>query len=354
MPNCRECNLRERCIEECSTSPSIKLMMRRAFEAGTDTEQMWGWLQEGCLLLSHKQAASHPSALKRRLKGEPEPVEAADEVKKVVPSPTRLMPMATHEPARRPPAARLRETGERREEGATPSRYCIALRDGQHRIALPADGEIVLGRFDPATKVTPDVDLSHDDWENLAVSRRHARIVGRNGRHEIEDLGSTNGTMVNGKNLAIGKKVQLQPGDRVTLGYCEFAYRPLPELQTSPHAPPPSAYLWVTFTGHRFPLPSWGEGVVGRGDQMVDFVPDIDLSAEGEAARVVARRHVKVIARNGRHYVEDLGSTSGTKLNGVPLRIGELGLLNPGDHIWLGGCVLAYDVESQPDQDGSD
>ena len=349
--NCRECNLRERCIEECSTSPSIKLMMRRAFEAGTDTEQMWGWLQEGCLLLSQKQAAARPSALKRRLKGEPQPVEAADEIKETTPSSSRLIPVAAREPTRRPPT-RPRETDEKRE--APPSRYCLALRGGQHRIALPADGEIVLGRFDPATKVTPDVDLSHDDWENLAISRRHARIVGRQGQHEIEDLGSTNGTMLNGKNLLIGQKVRLQPGDRVTLGYCEFVYRPIPELQTSPHAPPPSAYLWVTFTGHRFPLPSWGEGVVGRGDQMIGFIPDIDLSAEGEAAQFVARRHVKIVARNGRHYVEDLGSASGTKLNGVPLKIGKLGLLNPGDHIWLGGCVLAYDIESQPDKGGSE
>lgn len=351
MPNCRECNLRGRCIEECSTSPSIKMMMRRAFEAETDTEQMWGWLQENCLLLQ-KRAVFHPSALKRRLGGKPEPVKAAEEIKEVTPSRTRLIPVTDREPTRRGPT-RPRETDEKREETA-PSRYCIALRDGQHRIALPADGEIVLGRFDPATKAAPDVDLSHDDWENLAISRRHARIVGSNGQHEIEDLGSTNGTMVNGKNLAIGQKVQLQPGDRVTLGYCKFAYLPLPELQTSPYAPPPPAYLWVTFTGRRFPLPSWGEGIVGRGDQMVDFIPDIDLSAEGEAAQVVARRHVKVVARNGRHYVEDLGSTSGTKLNGVPLRIGELGLLSPGDHIWLGGCILAYDVESQSDQVNSD
>ncbi|MFQ6100470.1 MAG: FHA domain-containing protein [Anaerolineae bacterium] len=351
MSNCRECKLRERCIEECSTSPSIKLMMHRAFETGRDTQQMWGWLQENCLLLPQKREVSRPSALKRRLKREAEHVEAIEEVKEVAPSPTKAIPVAAREPTRKPPA-KLREIEEREE--AAPSRYCLVLQGGQHRIALPANGEIVLGRFDPAIKVTPDVDLSHDDWENLAISRRHARVSGRNGQHEIEDLGSTNGTMVNGKKLLIGQKVQLRPNDRVTLGYCEFVYRPIPEIQTSPHAAPPSAYLRVAFTGHRFPLPSWGEGIVGRSDHAIGFIPDIDLSAEGgEVAEVVARRHVKIVARNGRHYVEDLGSTNGTKLNGVHIRIGELGLLSPGDHLWLGGCVLSYDIELQSDEKGS-
>ena len=69
------------------------------------------------------------------------------------------------------------------------------------------------------------------------------------------------------------------------------------------------------------------------------------LKDEGDAALVVARRHVKISARSGRHYVEDMGSANGTKLNGVRLGVGERGLLEPGDHLWLGGCVLAYDIE---------
>jgi pSer/pThr/pTyr-binding forkhead associated (FHA) protein len=104
-------------------------------------------------------------------------------------------------------------------------------------------------------------------------------------------------------------------------------------------------YLWVTFTGHRFSLPLWGEVVVGRYDPVVGFIPEIDLGEEEEAAQVVARRHVKIIARQGRHYVEDMGSANGTRLNGSPLGIGARGLLDLGDHLWLGGCVLAYDVE---------
>jgi pSer/pThr/pTyr-binding forkhead associated (FHA) protein len=365
MSDCRDCPIRERCIQESNTSPSVKLMMRRAFEAGRDTHDMWGLLQNDCLLVAREQeaGASRPTLLRRRLKAEAEPVESTEEIEQVAPPPppppppppspatiSRGMPQpspgAFREPARESVLARLGEV-EGEKERIVPLRYCLNLQGGQHRIALPRDGEVVLGRFDPVTDVVPDVDLSYDDRENV-TSRRHARIVGSKGRHEIEDLGSTNGTSVNGRKLGIGQRVQLRLGDQVTLGRCSFTYVPIPEMPALPRAALPQAYLWVAFTGHRFPLPSRGEAVVGRSDRTVGFTPDIDLGKEGDVAQVIARRHVKIIMSDGRHYVEDLGSANGVKLNGVRMRISELRLLSPGDHLWLGGCVLAYDIQLQP------
>lgn len=54
-----------------------------------------------------------------------------------------------------------------------------------------------------------------------SVSRRHARLELHRGKYTISDLGSTNGTMVNG--VKIHTKV-LEPGDVVTLGttVCTF------------------------------------------------------------------------------------------------------------------------------------
>lgn len=325
--------------------------MRRAFESGTIAEEMWGLLRSNCQRLLPKEEKAKPhrlTSLGRRLKSESEPVEVVEEIKEVAPPSPPVARVPAREPIRAPAPVRPEEVEEKREE-AVPSRYCLALQDGQHRIALPVRGEVVLGRFDPATDVTPDVDLTHDDRKSRVISRRHARIVGHDGWHEIEDLGSTNGTRVNGRRLNIAEKVQLRLGDRVTLGSSVFVYIPIPEIQVSPHAAPPQAYLWSAFTGHRFPLPSRGEVIVGRSDSAVGFVPEIDLGREGVAAQVVARRHVRVVARYGRHYVEDLGSASSTKLNGVRVEIGEIGPLNSGDHLWLGGCVLAYDIELQPD-----
>jgi predicted component of type VI protein secretion system len=48
------------------------------------------------------------------------------------------------------------------------------------------------------------------------VSRRHSRLSFQGGKYVIEDLGSTNGTFVNGQRLA--GPVVLKPGDVVTLG----------------------------------------------------------------------------------------------------------------------------------------
>lgn len=48
------------------------------------------------------------------------------------------------------------------------------------------------------------------------VSRKHARLTFQGGKYVLEDLGSTNGTFVNGQRLA-GPAV-LKPGDVISLG----------------------------------------------------------------------------------------------------------------------------------------
>jgi pSer/pThr/pTyr-binding forkhead associated (FHA) protein len=358
--HCRPCppKVRERCIQECNQAPSVKLMMLRAFEVGRDTQEMWDRLHMNCLLeLQDQQQVKPPRAslLGRRLRKQPDVAVSPEETQEPI-TPPSAFPSTPQLPTTRlpeseqirptPPRAETRERRERvKEEETAPLRYCLVLQKGKHRIGLPVNGEIVLGRFDTAVNMTPDVDLSYDDREHFAISRRHARIIGRDGRHDLEDMGSTNGTRVNGMKLGVGQKARLRPGDRVGLGYCEFIYTPLPEPKVSARDASPEAYLWATFSGQRFALPAWGEAVIGRSDETIGLTPDIDLSQTEEAAQLVARRHAKVVARGSRHYLEDLGSASGTKINGVRIRLNEQRLLNRGDHIWLGGCVLAYDVE---------
>jgi pSer/pThr/pTyr-binding forkhead associated (FHA) protein len=315
------------------------MMMLRAFEVGTDTQEMWDRLHMNCLRAQQEQdqmvRAPRSSLLSQRLRSEPQAAEYA-------PSPTTVEETAavTSQPA---PVSVSTPAVEPWPTSAP--RFCFLPLKGQHRIALPHQGEIVLGRFDLVTHIAPDVDLSYDDREHLAISRRHARIIAQDGRHEIEDMGSTNGTRINGMKLGIGQQVRMRSGDRIALGYCQFTYLPMPEEPpVSRHEASPATHLWVSFTGQLFPLPTWGELVIGRSDLAIGLTPDIDLSDAGEAAQVVARRHVKITARSGQHYVEDLSSANGTKVNGVRLQIGELRLLNFGDHLWLGGCVLAYDI----------
>lgn len=52
------------------------------------------------------------------------------------------------------------------------------------------------------------------------ISRRHAEILNQNGRVTVTDLGSTNGTFVNGRK--IDAETELRPGDKVQFGSVRF------------------------------------------------------------------------------------------------------------------------------------
>jgi hypothetical protein len=78
--------------------------------------------------------------------------------------------------------------------------------------------EIVIGRRDPATGTAPDVDLTAFSGYKLGVSRKHAVLRVRGGRLEILDLGSSNGTMVNGVRIPSHEPRLLRDGDQLLMG----------------------------------------------------------------------------------------------------------------------------------------
>lgn len=65
-----------------------------------------------------------------------------------------------------------------------------------------------------------------DLWlEDGGVSRRHARVTCRSdGKYFVEDIGSTNGTFVNGIRLTRERK--LTPGDVVRIGETDLRFEP--------------------------------------------------------------------------------------------------------------------------------
>ena len=70
---------------------------------------------------------------------------------------------------------------------------------------LPSEKEIVIGRGGEL-----DIVLVED-----MVSRKHAKLTTQAGKIVIQDLGSTNGTFVNGEKI---KRARLKEGDRVLIG----------------------------------------------------------------------------------------------------------------------------------------
>jgi RND superfamily putative drug exporter len=103
-------------------------------------------------------------------------------------------------------------------------------------VAGPLEGE----RLDVAADVVlgrGEVDVVIDDSE---LSRRHAVLRRVDGRLEVEDLGSLNGTWVNGARIA--EPTRLEPGDSVRLGKTnlEVALEPAGLPGALVEAPPPT------------------------------------------------------------------------------------------------------------------
>lgn len=60
---------------------------------------------------------------------------------------------------------------------------------------------------------------------NNAISRVHCKIIRRGGKIYIADLGSSNGTYINGKKLTDGQAAQVRIGDRIRLANSNFELR---------------------------------------------------------------------------------------------------------------------------------
>jgi len=92
--------------------------------------------------------------------------------------------------------------------------------------------EALIGRYDSVTGMKPEIDLAGED-QSRNVSRRHARIVIRDGKHFVaEEIGTMNGTFLNGRKLANGVLTAIKDGDELTLCRLPLSFRlPGPEAK---------------------------------------------------------------------------------------------------------------------------
>ncbi|MDQ7027567.1 MAG: FHA domain-containing protein [Anaerolineae bacterium] len=78
---------------------------------------------------------------------------------------------------------------------------------------------ITMGRNDPVSGINPTLDLTEFHGAELGVSRFHAEISITDGRYYIKDMGSTNGTYVNGKKVPPYKLTHIRNADQIRLGH---------------------------------------------------------------------------------------------------------------------------------------
>jgi len=111
----------------------------------------------------------------------------------------------------------------------------IFLTMDQTLFSLEGD-TVVIGRDRDCHITVPDV----------SVSGRHCRIIWNGREHLLDDLGSFNGTYLNGAQLT--RACALSPGDRFQVGLCHFEYTRLDESQkvTDPKAAVPFTFTSET------------------------------------------------------------------------------------------------------------
>jgi ribosomal protein L32 len=94
----------------------------------------------------------------------------------------------------------------------------IEIEGGSTPMLVYPKQEIIMGRRDPTTGGMPDVDLTAYAGYRMGVSRRHAAVRLQDKQLHLSDLGSSNGTFINGARLIAHRPYQLRDGDEIRLG----------------------------------------------------------------------------------------------------------------------------------------
>jgi pSer/pThr/pTyr-binding forkhead associated (FHA) protein len=106
------------------------------------------------------------------------------------------------------------------EQRAAPqgSAFRLVSPSGNAEFFLHPEGDTLIGRGDPVTGITPDVDLGPLDPQR-STSRRHAKIYPLAGKlYLMEEIGVMNGTFVNGSRVATGTPIPVSGGDELRFG----------------------------------------------------------------------------------------------------------------------------------------
>jgi pSer/pThr/pTyr-binding forkhead associated (FHA) protein len=98
----------------------------------------------------------------------------------------------------------------------------IEVIKSERKILLSVDREILVGRLDATQGIFPELDLTADGALEHGISRRHARIYSREGKCYIEDLNSSNHTLLNGERLIAHLPYAFRDGDTLSFGSLEM------------------------------------------------------------------------------------------------------------------------------------
>ncbi|MCE5313711.1 MAG: FHA domain-containing protein [Armatimonadota bacterium] len=231
----------------------------------------------------------------------------------------------------------------------------LVTTDGTREFILKP-GENTVGRENT------DILLAHN-----TVSRRHAKIIVTDGHASVEDLGSTNGTFIDGGKIERG---DLTDGADVTFGSMTLKYvaplAPIEEAgkqaseevieestaefveeeavecvsesieqpETVELEPAPAAFLVAKDGSLKFSIQP-GVNTIGRRDGANTILI---------ADAFISGRHADLSFDDGVFTITDVGSTNGTLVNGVKLEPNAPKEVRDGDEITIGQKVFRIEA----------
>jgi pSer/pThr/pTyr-binding forkhead associated (FHA) protein len=203
---------------------------------------------------------------------------------------------------------------------------------------------IVIGRADDS-----GVKLS-----GSSISRKHAQIQVAGNNCFLIDLGSGNGTFLNGAKVSPNKETLLRHGDLISIDNYNLSFSAIDEmLSSSFNEITDSDVLEVKLLKKvlraidKESIPSievLNGNFVGKKFFLTDDIEEVtigrDESSEFEIREyVISRQHAKIVKKGERLFLEDMKSKNGTYLNNKRVMQEEL---HDGDRIALGTIVLIF------------
>jgi hypothetical protein len=94
----------------------------------------------------------------------------------------------------------------------------LHIRGSSEPLVIRPDDELIIGRYDPVSRTTPDLDLSPYQAMEKGVSRLHTSIRRQDDSLSVVDLGSANSTYLNGQRLVPHQPRLLRDGDELRMG----------------------------------------------------------------------------------------------------------------------------------------
>ena len=213
------------------------------------------------------------------------------------------------------------------------------------------------------------------------VSRRHAEVRVDGGSVTVTDLGSTNGTQVDGSRLGPNEPTPIAPGALVRFGNAMLT---LPGTADSAVSEPAEATI---ITGS----PSIDQTLIATAPALTETLSDAEVeslegapvSVSGAVARLmgtagaadillrpgaltigrrpgndivlpdafVSGRHVEVICDDAGCRLTDLGSTNGTSVNGLRLEANQPQAVVDGDEVQIGQSTYRFEALRFADPD---